>query len=413
MSESLDLSYSALVVPVDDHHVDVANDPQLETFLEELKVSCGTNKLRAKVERLDPDHRGIPSAQISIEDDGTEESFGVRADEIEKVLPGGNVVNALLTLLALQKAKGIPIDLSIITSRVRSQVLDRALAHLLSDADTHRDYAFDEIFPRYGYHFPIPGDTMMFTSRHVSAEALMPVIERQRETINDNGLFITPLFDSRVDVRQLVIPSSATAGTLKADLEAFSERSHSGSAVLALNDEEVESRLKREAPKNIDEDSIRKFWNSFVKNIVNMRGKSQLLMNLGIRTFGTVSFFDGDQGPIAVGLPFDKKLQKIMAEPFTRYGALQLSDKNPYKAGRGDCKVAGNIFAPYFRNIMDDSTKAAIAAVVLGDALASLMHFSSHSNLTYFPPELVSNLIDWCLEKAENPNEAVVYKMDD
>ena len=70
--------------------------------------------------------------------------------------------------------------------------------------------------------------------------------------------------------------------------------------------------------------------------------------------------------------------------------------------GRGDARVTGHLFYPYFIDAMKDGLAAACAASELGAALSALMHHSKKSNIATFDPDAMNKLVVRCIDKVES-----------
>ena len=78
----------------------------------------------------------------------------------------------------------------------------------------------------------------------------------------------------------------------------------------------------------------------------------------------------------------------------------ELSGK--FQVGRGDARITGHLFYPYFVDVMKDGLKAAYAASELGAALSALMHHSRKSNITTFNADALNKLVVECIDRVEN-----------
>jgi hypothetical protein len=72
-----------------------------------------------------------------------------------------------------------------------------------------------------------------------------------------------------------------------------------------------------------------------------------------------------------------------------------------FGVGRGDARITGHLFYPYFIEVMKDGCQAAIAASELGAALSALMHHSKYSNITTFNLDALNKLVVRCIDKVE------------
>jgi hypothetical protein len=72
-----------------------------------------------------------------------------------------------------------------------------------------------------------------------------------------------------------------------------------------------------------------------------------------------------------------------------------------YGVGRGDSRITGHLFYPYFVDVMKDGLLAALAASELGAALSALMHHSKKSNIATFNPDALNKLVVRCIDKVE------------
>ena len=77
------------------------------------------------------------------------------------------------------------------------------------------------------------------------------------------------------------------------------------------------------------------------------------------------------------------------------------SGHHDFGVGRGDARIAGHLFYPYFVDVFQDGYQAAVAASELGAALSALMHHSKYSNITTFESDALNKLIVRCVDKVE------------
>ena len=72
-----------------------------------------------------------------------------------------------------------------------------------------------------------------------------------------------------------------------------------------------------------------------------------------------------------------------------------------YQVGRGDARIAGHLFYPYFIDVMNDGLSAALAASELGAALSALMHHGKKSNITTLNEDALNKLVVRCIDKVQ------------
>ncbi|MDE0716094.1 MAG: hypothetical protein OXI10_14700, partial [Gammaproteobacteria bacterium] len=72
-----------------------------------------------------------------------------------------------------------------------------------------------------------------------------------------------------------------------------------------------------------------------------------------------------------------------------------------YGVGRGDARITGHLFYPYFIDVMKDGYKSAVAASELGAALSALIHHSRLSNITTLDPDALNRLVVRVIDKVE------------
>ncbi len=78
-----------------------------------------------------------------------------------------------------------------------------------------------------------------------------------------------------------------------------------------------------------------------------------------------------------------------------------------HAVGRGDARITGHLFYPYFVEVMKYVLSAAMAASELGAALSALMHHSKNSNITTFDQDALNKLVVRCIDKViENRSRA-------
>ena len=87
---------------------------------------------------------------------------------------------------------------------------------------------------------------------------------------------------------------------------------------------------------------------------------------------------------------------------------VERSFDGKYQVGRGDARITGHLFYPYFIEVMKDGLSAAFAASELGAALSALMHHSKKSNITTFNQDALNKLVVRCIDKVESNDSRAV-----
>jgi hypothetical protein len=87
----------------------------------------------------------------------------------------------------------------------------------------------------------------------------------------------------------------------------------------------------------------------------------------------------------------------------TEFGDPQVSPAlaGKHGVGRGDSRITGHLFYPYFVDVMKDGLRAAFAASELGASLSALMHHSKKSNIATFDSDALNRLVVRCIDKVE------------
>ena len=121
---------------------------------------------------------------------------------------------------------------------------------------------------------------------------------------------------------------------------------------------------------------------------------------LGFSNGGSLTCYQYQNKQYLIHLPLDAQDSKKIAETFEDAQVDPALD-GKYQVGRGDARITGHLFYPYFIDVMKDGLSAAFAASELGAALSALMHHSKKSNITTFDQDALNKLVVRCIDKVE------------
>jgi hypothetical protein len=121
---------------------------------------------------------------------------------------------------------------------------------------------------------------------------------------------------------------------------------------------------------------------------------------LGFSNGGSLTCYQYQNKQYLVHLPLDVQESTRVADEFED-PQVDPVYCGKYGVGRGDARITGHLFYPYFVDVMKDGLSAAFAASELGACLSALMHHSKKSNIATFNPDALNKLVVRCIDKVE------------
>ena len=137
----------------------------------------------------------------------------------------------------------------------------------------------------------------------------------------------------------------------------------------------------------------------FTKNH-NPHMNPSMTFALGFSNGGSLTCYQYRNKQYLVHLPLDAEESMKIAQTFED-PQVDPAIGGTFLVGRGDARITGHLFYPYFVDVMKDGLAAAYAASELGAALSALMHHSKKSNITTLNPDALNKLVVRCIDKVQ------------
>ncbi len=363
-------------VPVNDYYVhDLGNIPNYRY-----------NKI--PLEKVTKDKEGIV---LKVDDENHPEFFLSR-DKVEAPNSGGNTTNVFLGLVALYAATDQHIQFKIILPEDRSSIAQQEI-----DQHVYQDINIVQIHtniwgPRECYNGNAHGRTYLLVSPHPPINTLDAEITNRFKTTNDIPI-LTPAHLNSYLGPQIIIPTGIGFDSIK-------PRIGNNDVIVCCNDDELIEKFGTDIfPDESSDDTLRKITDRFTRNH-NPHMEPSMTFALGFSTGGSLTCYQFDNKQSLIHLPLDAEDSRTIAQIFDDPNVDPAFD-GKFGVGRGDARITGHLFYPYFVEVMKDGQKAAMAASELGAALSALMHYSKKSNITTFNPDSLNLLVSRCIEKVE------------
>ncbi|HVC10458.1 MAG TPA: hypothetical protein VNE59_02375, partial [Burkholderiales bacterium] len=170
--------------------------------------------------------------------------------------------------------------------------------------------------------------------------------------------------------------------------------------IVCLNDDELIEKFGTQIfPDEMSNEVLLNITERFTKNH-NPHMNPSMTFALGFSNGGSLTCYQYQNKQYLIHLPLDARESRSIAETFEDPQVDPVHD-GKYQVGRGDARITGHLFYPYFIDVMKDGLSAALAASELGAALSALMHHSMKSNITTFNPDALNKLVVRCIDKVQ------------
>lgn len=342
----------------------------------------------------------IPLATVTKDKDGFRLRLDVKDDleyfiAREDVSPpnsGGNTTNVFLGLVALYSAMQVDIQFKIILPDDQSSIAQQEInSHVYNDVNVVQVHT--HIWgPRECFNGNAHGRTYLLVSPHPPIDTLDAEIKTRFRRADDIPI-ITPGYLNSYLGPQVIVPTGIGFETIK-------PRVGNNDVIVCLNDDELIEKFGTQIfPDEMSDEVLLNITERFTKNH-NPHMKPGMTFALGFSNGGSLTCYQYRNRQYLIHLPLDAQDSTRVAQEFDD-PQVDPAHGGKYLVGRGDARIAGHLFYPYFVDVMKDGLAAAFAASELGAALSALMHHCKKSNITTFNPDALNRLVVRCIDKVQ------------
>lgn len=305
---------------------------------------------------------------------------------------GGNTTNVFLGLVALYSAMQVEIQFKIILPDDRSSIAQQEIDHHVYN-DVNIVQVHTPIWgPRECYNGNAHGRTYLLVSPHPPIDTLDDEI-KTRFRRADNIPIITPGYLNSYLGPQIIVPTGI-------GFESIKPRVGNNDVIVCLNDDELIEKFGTQIfPDEMSNEVLLNITERFTKNH-NPHMDPSMTFALGFSNGGSLTCYQYQNKQYLIHLPLDAQDSRRIAEAFDD-ALVDPALDGKYQVGRGDARITGHLFYPYFIDVMNDGLAAAFAASELGAALSALIHHSKKSNITTFDQDALNKLVVRCIDKVE------------
>ena len=318
--------------------------------------------------------------------------YFISREDVEAPCSGGNTMNAFLGLVSLYAATEQNIQFKIILPDDRSSIAQQEIdRHVFNDVNIVQIHT--HIWgPRECYNGNAHDRTYLMVSPHPPIDTLDAEIKARFKTDQDIPI-LTPGYLNSYLGPQIIIPTGIGFDTIK-------PRIGNNDVIVCCNDDELLEKFGTDIyPDEYSDDVLRRITDRFTRNH-NPHMDPSMTFALGFSTGGSLTCYQYLNQQHLIHLPLDEVESRQIAEDFDD-SRVHPEFGGSFGVGRGDARITGHLFYPYFIDVMKDGHKAAVAASELGAALSALMHHSRLSNITTLDPDALNKLVVRCIDKVE------------
>jgi hypothetical protein len=366
----------AIGVPVNDYFV--------EEFVDIPKFRY--NKIPLQTVTKDKD-----GFRLRLDEKDHPEYFIARKD-VSAPNSGGNTTNVFLGLVALYSAMQVDVQFKIILPDDRSSIAQQEINnHVYNDVNIVQIHT--PIWgPRECYNGNAHGRTYLLVSPHPPIDTLDDEIKTRFRRADDIPI-ITPGYLNSYLGPQIIVPTGI-------GFESIKPRVGNNDVIVCLNDDELIEKFGTQIfPDEMSNEVLLNITERFTKNH-NPHMDPSMTFALGFSNGGSLTCYQYQNKQYLIHLPLDAQDSRKIAETFEDPLVDPALD-GKYQVGRGDARITGHLFYPYFIDVMKDGLSAAFAASELGAALSALMHHSKKSNITTFSQDALNKLVVRCIDKVQ------------
>ena len=305
---------------------------------------------------------------------------------------GGNTTNVTLGLVALYSAMQVDIQFKIILPDDQSSIAQQEINnHVYNDVNIVQIHT--HIWgPRECFNGNAHGRTYLLVSPHPPIDTLDNEIKTRFRRADDIPI-ITPGYLNSYLGPQVIVPTGIGFETIK-------PRVGNNDVIVCLNDDELIEKFGTQIfPDEMSNHVLLNITERFTKNH-NPHMNPSMTFALGFSNGGSLTCYQYQNKQYLIHLPLDVQDSTRIAETFED-PLVDPAHGGKYQVGRGDARIAGHLFYPYFIDVMKDGLSAAFAASELGAALSALMHHSKKSNITTFNQDALNKLVVRCIDKVQ------------
>ena len=303
---------------------------------------------------------------------------------------GGNTTNVFLGLVALYTAMQVDIQFKIILPDDRSSIAQQEINNYVYN-DVNIVQIHTPIWgPRECFNGNAHGRTYLLVSPHPPIDTLDDEIKTRFRRADDIPI-VTPGYLNSYLGPQIIVPTGIGFETIK-------PRVGNNDVIVCLNDDELIEKFGTQVfPDEMSNDVLLNITERFTKNH-NPHMDPSMTFALGFSNGGSLTCYQYQNKQYLIHLPLDAQESTRIAEEFDD-ALVDPVHGGKYGVGRGDARITGHLFYPYFIDVMKDGLAAAFAASELGAALSALMHHSKKSNITTFNQDALNKLVVRCIDK--------------
>jgi len=327
--------------------------------------------------------------RLDVEDDL---EYFIARDDVSPPNSGGNTTNVFLGLVALYSAMQVDIQFKIILPDDQSSIAQQEINnHVYNDVNIVQVHT--HIWgPRECFNGNAHGRTYLLVSPHPPIDTLDAEIKTRFRRADDIPI-ITPGYLNSYLGPQIIVPTGIGFETIK-------PRVGNNDVIVCLNDDELIEKFGTQIfPDEMSDEVLLNITERFTKNH-NPHMKPGMTFALGFSNGGSLTCYQYRNKQYLIHLPLDAADSTRIAQTFDD-PEVDPVHGGKYLVGRGDARIAGHLFYPYFIDVMKDGLAAAFAASELGAALSALMHHSKKSNFTTFSPDALNKLVVRCIDKVQ------------
>ncbi|HZD54540.1 MAG TPA: hypothetical protein VE175_15940, partial [Woeseiaceae bacterium] len=318
--------------------------------------------------------------------------YFIARDDVSAPVSGGNTTNVFLGLVALYSAMQVDIQFKIILPDDQSSIAQHEINHHVYN-DVNIVQIHTHIWgPRECFNGNAHGRTYLLVSPHPPIDTLDAEIKTRFRRADDIPI-ITPGYLNSYLGPQIIVPTGIGFETIK-------PRVGNNDVIVCLNDDELIEKFGTQIfPDEMSDEVLLNITERFTKNH-NPHMNPSMTFALGFSNGGSLTCYQYRNRQYLIHLPLDAQDSTRIAETFDD-PQVDPAHGGKYLVGRGDARIAGHLFYPYFIDVMKDGLAAAFAASELGAALSALMHHSKKSNITGFNQDALNKLVVRCIDKVQ------------
>ena len=343
----------------------------------------------------------VPLKSVSKDKDGfrlkldvkEQSEYFIARSDVAAPTSGGNTTNVFLGLVALYAAMQVDVRFKVILPEDRSSIAQQEINAFVYD-DVNIVQVHTPIWgPRECFNGIAHGRTFLLVSPHPPIDTLDAEI-KTRFRRADEVPIITPGYLNSYLGPQIIVPTGI-------GFESIRPRVGNNDVIVCLNDDELIEKFGTQIyPDEMSNEVLLNITQRFTKNH-NPHMDPSMTFALGFSNGGSLTCYQYQNKQYLIHLPLDVAESTRVAAAFDDPN-VDAAHAGKYGVGRGDARITGHLFYPYFIEVMKDGFLAACAASELGASLSALMHHSQMSNIATFDGDALNKLVVRCIDKVES-----------